>query len=301
VMAFTSASSTPLWTYSIPGLASPSEDASALCTLTGNTIVVTVNMQVPHYNHARIYSFTSVQSSTPTVSFMDFENNTFARISSLSTDGTVVAVVLDATVKVVDLTTKTVRMEDNFDFSTDALCMSHDGTYLAYGFQDFDLFGWQNNKYVQLGNLPISGYYAGLCAISDNHNLAIAYYRGDFHQNIVSMYKLQAATPSLLWVYKYPSDNGSYQDVPVQMAMANNGQAVAMATWGDGRSSPTISVFQTSIGLGPIYTYKTPGSMFAVDLYIHEHVVYVTACGKHVHANIMGEGGDVFAISIPLI
>ena len=85
------------------------------------------------------------------------------------------------------------------------------------------------------------------------------------------------------------------------MVISNNGQAVALATWGDGKSSPTIIVFQTSLATGPVFTLQTPGSMFAIDLYVREHIVFVVACGKHVHANIMGEGGDAYAIQIPLI
>ncbi len=38
-----------------------------------------------------------------------------------------------------------------------------------------------------------------------------------------------------------------------------------------------------------------PGSMFSVD--ISSDGSYATACGKHVHANVMGHGGDIVMVN----
>lgn len=43
----------------------------------------------------------------------------------------------------------------------------------------------------------------------------------------------------------------------------------------------------------------TPGSMFDVDIVLHSSTsLYVAAAGKAVHANTMGDGGDLYLFTI---
>jgi hypothetical protein len=40
--------------------------------------------------------------------------------------------------------------------------------------------------------------------------------------------------------------------------------------------------------------------MFDIDIVAVGNTAYVAAAGKHVHANQWGDGGDLYAIAVPL-
>ena len=74
-----------------------------------------------------------------------------------------------------------------------------------------------------------------------------------------------------------------------------------MALWGDNDDVPTATVLQAGSNT-PVFTYTTPGSMFAVDIVRDatastpsNDVLYFAVAGKHVPANAMGNGGDAYA------
>ena len=74
--------------------------------------------------------------------------------------------------------------------------------------------------------------------------------------------------------------------------------AVCCAVAVQSNPSPTILLF-SSASNATLLAYDTPGSMFAVDVFADARTVWVVADGKHVNANVMGNGGDLFVFSVP--
>ena len=78
-------------------------------------------------------------------------------------------------------------------------------------------------------------------------------------------------------------------------------QYTAVSLWGDSGDVPTV-VLLASGSNAPLFTYTTPGSMFAVDVVVDkaassptQDTIYIAVAGKATPANVMGNGGDAFA------
>lgn len=78
------------------------------------------------------------------------------------------------------------------EFSTADFCMSYDGDYIAYTFEEVTLtkcinrkanvLWWTGNTYQFVGVLNNQGYVGGACAISDTDILALGWSRLDYKQ-----------------------------------------------------------------------------------------------------------------------
>ena len=66
-----------------------------------------------------------------------------------------------------------------------------------------------------------------------------------------------------------------------------------VALWGDRDDVPTAVVLRAGSS-DAVFSYVTPGSMFAVDLVEQQGQLYFSVGGKHTPANVMGEGGDAY-------
>jgi len=226
------------------------------------------------------------------------------------------AVVDLATVIVIRRADATVIWQHTFAFTTSALCFSADGKYVSYGFQQWALYTRVGNDYqLTFTVIPPGQMFAGACGIANN-TIALAWYSGNYRQNLVQLYSTAPTTTepvavsasgaivvpnkTPIWAYTYPEDVGSTeQDLPVALAFTASGSYFVVATWGPSNTaSPQIAVFASKQAT-PVYTLKTPGSMFSADITETKNGrVYVVAAGKHVHANQMGMGGDLFSIQI---
>jgi hypothetical protein len=84
---------------------------------------------------------------------------------------------------------------------------------------------------------------------------------------------------------------GSFQDAVVRAEVSYDGEVLATASWGDaGNSHPEVQIFtRTGTLVGSI---NTPGSPTDMNLSRDGHFL-VAGC-KAVHANVFGNGGDVF-------
>lgn len=60
------------------------------------------------------------------------ENETYARDVQLSIDGQVLAYIAGSRLVVIETLDGYVRVDEDFGFTSDALCMSGDGTYIGY-------------------------------------------------------------------------------------------------------------------------------------------------------------------------
>ncbi len=120
----------------------------------------------------------------------------------------------------------------------------------------------------------------------------------------VDLYLLTATGAGTnLWTFISPTSPDD-QLIPSDMALSGN--YLAVSTWGDASEStlacPQVYLFGTGSST-PLFSYITPGSMFAVDVLaipsptLNMTDVWVAASGKSVHANVMGAGGDFYVFN----
>jgi len=118
---------------------------------------------------------------------------------------------------------------------------------------------------------------------------------------------LNLVTGRIIWTHVGALSNDG-QDVISFMAMHKN--YLALSTWGSELAidhAPMVYLWNDKSN-EPLFTYQTPGSMFSCDIFVQRALlnstgtgaplvkddVWVSVAGKHVHANIMGNGGDQF-------
>jgi len=222
---------------------------------------------------------------------------------ALVVTNTLFAVVDLATIVVIKRADASVLWNHTFPFSTSALCFSEDGNFVSYGFEDWVLYQRVGNDY-QLQWTVSAGApgqnFAGACGIANNL-IVLAWYSGRYTQNQVQLYTTASSGSKVpVWTYMYPEDVGSTcQDLPVALSITPDAAYFVVGTWGPSNAaSPQLSVF-SSRQATPVWTYITPGSVFTVDITeTQDGRVYVVSGGKHVHANIMGMGGDLYSIQL---
>lgn len=96
--------------------------------------------------------------------------------------------------------------------------------------------------------------------------------------------------------------NAKLQTVPTVRADRNY---VAACFWGDSDDVYTVALLRAGDS-SLTFNYTTPGSMFGVDVVVDDTdaaatTVYLAAAGKHVPANMFGNGGDAYAwrVTVP--
>jgi len=137
-----------------------------------------------------------------------------------------------------------------------------------------------------------SGWYLGTCAVSDSGQLVTGWYSLSYDRNRIHWFDTGSDTP--VWTFEFPQSGGDYQDLPV--ASATDGQIAVIGSWGDEvDQNPEIVVFAAD-DPHPAFTVNTAGSIYDVDL--DPATGRVTACGKHVHANEFGSGGDLYVLEL---
>jgi len=237
--------------------------------------------------------------------------NYWLSASQISIDGNLVSLLLasDAgdTVVVVDRTLNAVTLNATLPFEN-ALgwCVSPSGTYMVHGFTSFT--AWARNtkgQFNSLGtvNLP-NDFYVGACAVSDGGLLvtALTNYNGDNEINIQA-YSINAGSIQAKWSWStgIETDPDKLQDAVSGATMTSDGSVFVYSSWGTGPgNTPTVRAFLTN-PTGPTPTpfleFTTPGSVFWVDAVgSSSNGISVLAACKHVHANIFGDGGDLYLV-----
>jgi len=228
-------------------------------------------------------------------------NNADGGGRALVVSNTVFAVIDVATLIIIEKATGKMLWNETFDFSTSTLCMSSDGSYVAYGFEEIELYAQQTNSYSQVWSVattgPSSMYFAGACSLESGF-VAVGWYSESFNQNQAVLMTTSSTTP--VYTYDYSPTNDQCQDLPVASAMTLDGDFFVMGSWGDCSTSvPQTNIFSTASSANtPVYTVTSPGSIFDVDILTVGSSVYAASCGKHAHANEFADGGDFYSIQI---
>ena len=283
----------PDWSYTI-NPCSCTQNRSIAVSPDGSTIAVLVGMFTDP-GHSSLYCF-SADSSTPLFVYDGYDNS-FPRTLDITERGEYVAIYSAAMIHVVDVATGTAREVINAGASCDALAISGDGRYLAYGWPSFKFHEWDGSSYVQLWTRSWSGFYPSRCDLSsDGSTLVLAYNRSDCLQNRIELFDVPGSEPT--WVYMGTPAAGDFQEYPADISTTFDGGYVAVGCWGDARNTnDEVLVFEHDSAV-PYYTLDTPGSMFDIDIAAGDGALYLAACGKHIHANDNGRGGDLYSIKI---
>ncbi|MCK4413594.1 MAG: T9SS type A sorting domain-containing protein [Candidatus Eisenbacteria sp.] len=257
----------------------------------GEVVAVALNMQA---GFARIHCY-DVTTGTLLSSF-DCDSGDYGRSLEISSDGSVVALRAGRPIYVIESATSDLRWRGGGGANADPLGLSGDGSLVAAGFSWLRVWEWNGSTYDTKWTTICGSNILRQCIFSDAGNLLVAaWYPTSYDQNVVQCFDPASSTP--LWTYDYTQSGGSYQDIPVAIATTNHGDYFVVGSWGSQfNTNDEIHVFSRESST-PEFTVDAPGSIYDVDICHRANgTILVTACGKHVHANEMGNGGDLFSI-----
>jgi hypothetical protein len=290
VHCFTGGSATPVWTYDATGIFNfdyvdgPGKTA---CSTDGSVLAVGGAMG----GHLAVVFF-SPDSGVPFATYEDPALAYYPRQLRITADGSKCIFRVAAKLYRVDTATGTLEASFALDASNDCFGVSPDGSVVAYGFTAARIAVWDGSAYNLQAGTSVSGYYGGAAAVAaDNTTVYFGFYKSDYTTNRIIRYDLNTSTP--VWTYDYPKGSGSYQDVMEWMDCSSDGRWLVAGSWGcQTGGGDEVNVFDDLNPGAPVFSIDTPGSMFHVD--ISDDGRFVTAAGKHVHANEMGSGTDVY-------
>lgn len=291
----------PLWSYEVHPCRSLVYQGWAtrkpICVSDdGSTIAVGIVMYRPEGQRGNLFIF-DAGIGTPIVDYDLPDGNIVA--TEMTPDGAFIALAGWPTIYVFDRYGQSLRWSGPIYSGNDALAISGDGNYLAWGWSNFYLREWNGTSYSPVWTYnPPGSIYAGQCAFSaDESSLAVTWDSGNAYPSQVTVDLYELPSLSLLWSYDYQGAPSNHVDIPSQIRFSPDGEHLAIASWGG--DFPEIHVFERSTP-EPVFTLDSPGSMFDIDITTTPGGgAHVTACGKNVHAGTGGRGGDLYAIEIP--
>ncbi len=283
----------PDWSTSIAGFTSGSDRTVAVSD-DGSTIAVLAG---PSGGDAHLLLF-DANSSTPLIDY-PATGLGFARYMRMNYDGRFTAFIALATLVIFDRDLLSVRSQINMGFSNSALDISGDGNLIAYGWPSLQVRQWNGSSYQLLWTWSPGGMYVNRIAISNDGNTIVScWYNTSFNTIKIAVHDRSSSTP--LWIHDYVISSGTYQEITGDVDITDDGQYFVVGSWGDTENlSPEIHIFQRDNLPHVYYTADMPGSMFSVD--ISNDGRYVSGCGKHIHGNAMGRGGDIVMINTDVI
>lgn len=297
VSLFQSSSASPIWTSfsSAPFVSAPVDGPGKVdCSDDGSVYATSGSIDA----HLAI-KFYSNTSATPVAVYEDPSLNYFPRQLRLTADGTKCIFRVSATLYRVDTATGTLDASFPLDASNDCFAISPDGSVVAYGFTAARIATWDGSAYNLVAGSAVSGYYGGAAAIADdNSTIYFGFYKNNYTTNRILRFDL--STSSLVWTYDYPVGSGGNQDLVESMQCSDDGRWLVVGSWGsETGGGDEVQVFDDLNNTLPVFSINTPGSMFDVD--ISPNGQYISATGKHVHANTMGSGTDIYFAEIEVL
>ena len=296
VSLFNSSSVTPVWTYSGGGtFVCPSVDTPGRYACSSDGVILAASGAIG--GHLAIQFFNSA-SPVPIATYEDPALTYYPRQLRITADGSKCIFRVSATLYRVDTATGTLEASYSLDASNDCFAISPDGSVVAYGFTAARIATWDGSAYNLVAGKAVTGYYGGAATIaSDNAAVYFGFYRNDYKTNRILRFDVSSSVP--LWTYDYPVGSGSNQDVVEWMDCSDDGRWMVTGSWGCDNGGDEVQVFDDDNPSAPVFSIDTPGSMFHVDM--NSDGRYITAAGKHVHANTMGSGTDVYFAEMDIL
>jgi len=177
-----------------------------------------------------------------------------------------------------------------------AAAVSGDGRLLVTGdyYGILKLFTWNGSDYVMKWQRSVgTPWVAGVDISRDGSTVACG---TGYNNGTLNVFDSSSSTP--LWTYQGYGATGSY--IP-SVAISTDGSHIAAVSWGDTASRGTFNVFTVHdrSGATPIFGItrdQEPGSLFSCD--ISDDGQFAVCGGKAVHAYMLGNGGEVYAVIV---
>jgi WD40 repeat protein len=297
VHCFSGDSDTPVWTYIGTGairinywLDMPGHCA---CSADGSVFAAAASID----DHLAILFF-NPSSSVPFAVYED-ENHISSSWLRITADGSKCIFRTGDTLYRVDTATGSLEASYALDGANPCFGISPDGSVVAYGCTAARIAVWDGSAYNLEAVTSVPGYYGGAAAVAaDNSTVYFGFFRTDNTTSRIIRYDLDTAAP--VWTYDYDVGSGGYQDLIAWMECSNDGRWMVAGSWGSEVGGENeVNVFDDLSPEAPVFTIDTPGSVFYVD--ISDDGRYVSAAGKHVHANELGSGTDVYMCEIDIL
>ena len=283
---------TPDWTASFPGTNIASANAGIRVSDDGSTIAAALN----EYPETRIVVF-DANNPTPIVNYLTTGLG-FPRGTQITPDGRYFANRIHASVLIYDVDSNTVREQFSAGYSSSPIDISGDGNLIAYGWTSLIVKQWDGTSYANHWTRSEAGYYMCCASISDDGATIVAGWNNTSYNTArLTVHNSNSSAP--IWTYNFTTSSGSVQEIISDIEMTPDGRYIIVGSWGDADNiNPEVHIFDRDAGATPYYTVDMPGSVFSVD--ISDDGNYASACGKHIHANISGHGGDIKMIDLDL-
>lgn len=221
----------------------------------------------------------------------------YARGFDLSADGsTLYFYESGGSAHIYDIGAASVAYSTPLSASFDSHAISGDGTKFAYG-QFYNIYIWEKSgtSWSSWSVSTGSGTYGSHMDFSDDGSTLVAGVT-QFSPDYLKPKALVIDIPTQTVVNTETfAGSGGYQDVISGAAISHDGKYSVVSRWGDqGNSHPEVTVIEKGVGI--IGSINSPGSAFDVDMSWDGQV---TVSGhKAVHANVSGNGGDVYYYDI---
>ncbi len=282
----------PDWSANFPGVNISSYGPYIAVSRDGSTLAAALT----DAGTARLLMFEN-NSATPVVNHLA-AGLSFPRNMAVSSDGHFGGVRTNTHIIIFDRIQNSVREELHIGFGATPFDISGDGNTIAYGWSSLEVRGWGGSSYTPLWTHSEPGYYLASVSLSaDGSTIAAGWYTSSFNSARVTVHNTASATP--LWRYTFAASSGVYQETIKSIELSADGRYIITGSWGDNANvNPEVHIFDRDLGSNPYYTVDMPGSVFSVDISADGR--FATACGKHVHANVSGRGGDIVAVDLDL-
>jgi hypothetical protein len=157
---------------------------------------------------------------------------------------------------------------------------------------------WVDDSYEILWIHTETGYSLSRVSISSDASTIVAgWYLPPYPFESVRITVHSPLSPSPLWTFDYEPVSGPYQEYISDIELTEDGGYIIAGSFGDYyHTNPEVHIFDRIAGPPPLFSVDMPGSIFSVD--ISGKGRFASACGKHVHANESGHGGDIVAIDL---
>ncbi len=283
---------TPDWSTNFPGTYVGGYGPYIEVSRDGSTIAAAITEN----SETRLLMFDQA-SSTPVVDYLA-AGRSFPRCFALSSDGRYAGIRTNTWAVIYDRDLNAVRDEISIGYGSTPFDLSGDASHLAYGWYSLIVHEWNGVNYGQLWTHTESGYYLGCVGISEDGSTLVAGWYNSAHTTArITVHIDYTSIPA--WTYDYATSSGACQESIRDIEMSDDGRWIIIGSWGDaGNINPEVHVFDRDVGATPYFTADMPGSVLSVD--IEADGRYASACGKHVHANVSGHGGDIIAIDMDL-
>jgi len=299
----TSESDKPLWTINVAGAGAGYGSIAMKTDGSHFAVVANVNNSFVIPGHAQVMCF-SRSSSTPTHTIDLPAGQYAAQAAPTMADDMTVTFAAGTSIYIADCSTGSLLFSYDRNYVATALAMSADGMYVATAFESVLVlkrngakFEVHMNEPLTSGNASAPGVWVGAqVAFSKDGKLAVGQYNGyTAKQNRITVWDM--VSKNLTWAYDYLDVSfQAAQDVPSAIDFTDDGHYVAVGSWGDANhTNPTVNLFCAVCGK-LLMGFTTPGSVMALSVSSTPTSVRVAAGGKHVHANLMGSGGDLFVL-----